>query len=118
MNYPLDVAQMSVKFSLAEMYRIIGTDIVQAITPHYTSPHRWFAYCDEEGKMKGRPVNSFANALAWSMGWPPGDVLVGNVVFVGPIEDEETEEHTDVPQDLLDQVERMMKHWPKWTVGV
>lgn len=44
----------------------------------------WFGYCDEEGKIKGLPLNRAATNLARALGWPSGDVLCGPVVFVGP----------------------------------
>ena len=43
----------------------------------------WHAYCDEDGKAKGLPVNVPATRLAHALGWPPGDVLCGPVVFLG-----------------------------------
>lgn len=37
-------------------------------------------YCDEEGKLKGLPMNSYATALARRLGWQPRDVLCGPVI--------------------------------------
>jgi len=54
----------------------------------------WSAYCDEEGKINGLPVNVRATRLARALGWPTGDVLCGPVVFLGPVDDEG--EETDV----------------------
>lgn len=62
----------------------------------------WHAYCDEEGKIKRKPVNPFATALAYGLGWPKGDMLVGDVVFLGESESEDGEEG-DVPQDVIDK---------------
>lgn len=42
-----------------------------------------FLYCDEEGKLKGRPVNHLATALAWTMGFRRDDEIVGDVIVVG-----------------------------------
>lgn len=54
----------------------------------------WTAYCDEEGKLNGLPVNVRATRLAHALGWTTGDVLCGPVVFLGPVDDEG--EETDV----------------------
>jgi hypothetical protein len=60
----------------------------------------WTAYCDEEGKLKGLPLNLAATELAHAHGWPIGDVLCGPVVFMGPTDREG--EDTAVPEFLLD----------------
>lgn len=39
------------------------------------------AFCHEEGKLEGRPVNRLATKM-WHQGGYMGDVLVGDVVFV------------------------------------
>ena len=44
----------------------------------------WMGYVDEEGKLKGLEPNWRATALAWALGWPTGDHLVGTVIFFGP----------------------------------
>lgn len=48
----------------------------------------WSAYCDEEGKIKGLPVNVRATRLARLLGWHTQDILVGPVVFLGPVDNE------------------------------
>lgn len=64
---------------------------------------RWEAYCDEEGKIKGLPVNAAATVLARIHGWNVPDWLVGPVVFHGgPTPD--GEETRDCPQWLIDAV--------------
>lgn len=45
--------------------------------------HGGHAYCDEEGKFKGLPVNVAATELAHDLGWPEGDYLTGTVIFLG-----------------------------------
>jgi hypothetical protein len=65
----------------------------------------WRGYCDEEGKIKGLPVNVRATRLARLFGWPSGDLLCGPVVFVGP-PDEEGED-TDLP-GLVEVVARSL----------
>jgi hypothetical protein len=48
-----------------------------------TGSDGWHAYVNEEGKLLGLPVNLAATRLAIALGWPPADILVGNVVFLG-----------------------------------
>lgn len=45
--------------------------------------HRCVAFCNEEGKIRGLPINAAAT-LMWerAMGRDPGDVLMGNVAVV------------------------------------
>lgn len=61
----------------------------------------WHAYCDEEGKIKGRAINTLATVLAIRLGWEGlalGDVfLVGPVVFLGGAGPDEA----DVPAEVL-----------------
>jgi hypothetical protein len=52
-------------------------------------------YCNEEGKLTGLPFNQIATAFVRPF---IDDVIVGNVVFCGP-PDEEGDE-TDVPWDV------------------
>lgn len=59
----------------------------------------WHAYVDEEGKLKGSPVNRAADALAFVLGWRTGDLLCGPAVFLG--HDDEGEED-DVPERVID----------------
>jgi hypothetical protein len=39
-------------------------------------------FCNEDGKPKGLPVNYSATLLCYSLGWPVGDHLVGDIVFI------------------------------------
>ncbi len=76
-------------------------DVLQGIVGGYIehiSGHGWHAYCDEEGKLTGKPVNLVATRLAHAHGWPVGDVLVGTVVFLG---DGPAGTEADVPVELL-----------------
>lgn len=64
----------------------------------------WTGYCDEEGRLKGLPVNEKATALARALGWP-GDFLVGAVVFVGlDHRGEDGAVEVDVPQRIIEAV--------------
>lgn len=63
----------------------------------------WSAYLDEEGKIKGLPINERATRLARALGWDPShvDLLVGPVVFLGPVDEEGDE--TDVTAQVIDR---------------
>ena len=63
----------------------------------------WTAWLDEEGKIKGKPVNDRAHALLHSV---PGlvssfDVIVGDALITG-LPDEEGDD-TDVPAAILER---------------
>jgi hypothetical protein len=67
----------------------------------------WHAYCDEEGKLKGLPVNVRATRMARMLGWPTGDTLVGDVIFLGhkPVMEDGFEvglDEDDVPKHVLE----------------
>lgn len=59
----------------------------------------WFCYVNEEGKLLGLDPNIAATSLVRHLSRAGGsafsDFLVGNVVFVGPVD--EQAEHGDVP---------------------
>lgn len=60
----------------------------------------WRGYCDEEGKLKGLPLNVEATRLARYLGWDNGDVLCGPVVFCGPPDEEGND--TSVPGSVIE----------------
>ena len=66
----------------------------------------WHAYCDEEGKLKGLPMNRFATILARTLGWYTEDVLVGTVIFLGSTDDGE---EADVPAPVLEVAAMLSK---------
>lgn len=59
------------------------------------------AYCNEEGKLLGLPVNGTATVLAGRLGWPGvgSDVLCGPVLFLGSDSDGG---EADVPERVVD----------------
>lgn len=61
---------------------------------------------DEEGKLKGRPLNNIAIRLTqhYAVGLRPGDMIVGDVLLIG--NDDEGEER-DVPTDVVELLERL-----------
>jgi hypothetical protein len=59
---------------------------IEPISPADSDSGAWGAFCDEEGKIKGKPLNIAATAFADVIGWMGlawGDALVGTVVFCG-----------------------------------
>lgn len=59
----------------------------------------WAGYCDGEGKLNGSQRNWSATQLAYECGWGTGDILFGDVAFVGPIDADGND--TDVPEHLV-----------------
>lgn len=55
----------------------------------------WTAYLDEEGRIKGLPVNRRATTLARMLLWGSGEQVVGPVVFLGPVD--RNGDETEVP---------------------
>lgn len=82
----------------SELTYEVGGDL-EIVYPTVAGAPSWSAYCDENGKLLGRPINTLATSLARAAGWQTGDVLCGTVVFVG-LQDGEGDE-TDVPDDLV-----------------
>lgn len=82
--------------TLEEMRGAIGGGWLEGIQPSLSSP--WHAYCDEEGKFKGLPLNLPATALANALGWQD-DILAGTVVFCGHTADGDED---DVPDSVLE----------------
>jgi len=70
-------------FSLPELKEIIGGGYIQVVNPPSSSGA--LLICDEEGKMKGSPVNRVASEV-WQDGCAPGslrslDAIVGTVLL-------------------------------------
>lgn len=78
--------------SLDNLQSIVGGYIEGIGGPNF------FAYCNEEGKLKGLPINPIATEVAGFT----HDILCGPVVFFGPTDDEGNE--TDVPADVFTAV--------------
>jgi len=64
------------------------------VVPTHTWPGLTF-WCDEEGKLAGKPVNPFATGLVNDL---PYDFLVGTVVITG----DRGGQTVDVPQEAID----------------
>jgi len=71
------------KFELPQLYQLIETDMVQMVPVKVT--HNGVNYnevwCDEEGKLKAKPINVKATRLAKTSLFE-GDMLVGTVLFM------------------------------------
>ena len=62
------------------------------------------AYCDEEGKLRGKPVNVRATDLLNTNGWR-GDFLVGTVLITSATPDGETADlDPDFARMILDRL--------------
>lgn len=67
-------------------------------------------YCDEEGKLKGLPINTLATVLAHKLGWPPGDMICGRALFFG---NHPEGAEADVPTNVIKQA-REIKRESRW----
>ena len=81
-----EILPLQSKPELEQLQRLVGGYIEEAprqlwYTKRKFSP-RSTAYCDEEGKLKGKPVNRHFLTADFRNQW---DVLVGDVVVVEPI---------------------------------
>jgi len=65
-------------FTLEELYKIIGTDIVERLRVKVNKKEKWMVI-DEEGKCKNSPFNEKATDIYKS----PVDFIVGTVVICG-----------------------------------
>jgi hypothetical protein len=72
------------------------------------NPH-FFAYINEEGKLNGLPANEIVTTFWYNSGQQIllGDVIVGNALFFGQVDDEGNE--TDVPDDLIEFFQMVRK---------
>lgn len=60
-----------------------------------------FAYINEEGKLKGMLLNTYATTVAHEYGAiSADDYIVGNMLIVGKTDGNET----DVPQNLVEEI--------------
>ena len=71
----------------------------EMIEPFYVKG--FHGYCDEEGKVSGKPLNIAATSIARQYGFPTDDVLCGDVIFLG--EDREGHE-ADLPQAIMTEI--------------
>jgi hypothetical protein len=59
------------------------------------SREEFFAYCDEEGRLKNKPFNSVASSIL-------GVEVCGTVVFTGPVDDRGNE--TSIPDVFVHEI--------------
>jgi hypothetical protein len=71
------------KFELPQLYQLIDTDMVQVVPVKitYNGVNYNEVWCDEEGKLKAKPINAKATRLAKACLFE-GDMLVGTVLFL------------------------------------
>lgn len=93
--------------------RMVTVETLEDFTGHVggmiqavTAPDYFTAFLDEEGKLKGRPMNIRAHAVIHlsDTGLDPRDVIVGDVVVVGP------EDDTDAPESLCRAMGLHLQH--------
>jgi hypothetical protein len=93
---------VNVKVTLGKLRSLIGGGYLEAISGWH--PYgEWSCYLDEEGKIKGLPLNERATMLASQAGWSGAmsDVICGPALFLGPTDDEGYD--TDVPDWLVQE---------------
>lgn len=88
------------KAELDSLRAVIGGGWLESVTLSPTV----HLYCDEEGKLKGQPINEAASAVAHTMGWPRGDMLCGTVILLGS---GRGGSETDIPEWVVDLVTQM-----------
>lgn len=94
-NQPITVTTS--KADLDALQAAVGGDI-QAVGPEDIT-----IYLDEEGKLKGRPLNPRATDLAHSIkAISARDAIVGDAVITGF--DDETGENADAPLSVLEHL--------------
>ena len=79
---------------LQELHNILGGYIEPVPHWEWHNEQPCVVWCNEEGKLRDLPVNDRATLMWWNVlgGKPPGgDYLVGNVVIVVNLPDEDEE---------------------------
>lgn len=79
----LEVKPAGKKFTLTEMYALLGTDIVEYVALQKPRGAMWV---DEEGKLKSKPFNPRATDVARTRraGLSPWDEIVGPALVTKP----------------------------------
>ena len=79
------------KFGLQQMYTLLDCEMVQLvnISLEYNGVKYNELWCDEDGKMKARPINAKATRLVRDQLFV-GDMLVGPILFVRTRKNKET----------------------------
>lgn len=98
----IKIVEITKPDSLSQMQAAVGGYIeILALTESLSM------VLDEEGKLKGLPLNNIAIRLTqhFAVGLALGDMIVGDVLLIG--NDSEGEEELDVPADVVDLLERL-----------
>ena len=77
----------------------IGGGWLESTSGYRVDKGEWYAYCDEEAKLKELPVNRVATLLAVKAGWLHEEWLRGPVVFFGSNDDGD---EIDVPEWVVE----------------
>jgi len=93
---------LDIDITLPNLRALLSNGYLEAIYGWHPNGE-WTCYLDEEGKLKGLPLNEKATVLAAQAGWPGAmvDVLCGTAIFLGPADDEGYD--TDVPEWLINE---------------
>lgn len=93
---------LDMKITLHGLRNLLDGGYLEAIYGWHPNGE-WTCYLDEEGKLKGLPVNERATVLAAQAGWAGAmsDFLCGNAIFLGPADSEGYD--TDVPDWLIEE---------------
>jgi hypothetical protein len=83
------ISELGVEPTLETFQQLVG-GYIEGITRE-----GFFAYCDEEGRLKNRAVNTVASSIL-------GVDVYGSVVFMGPPDAEGNE--TDVPDVFIQEI--------------
>lgn len=96
-SYPDHFEVTEITRDLEQFQKLVG-GYIEAV-PRPTAESGWFAYCNEEGKYQGLPINvpanRFLNALFNSEGAPPFtnfDTVVGNLIWFSSSDEDESDE--------------------------
>ena len=94
-----EIELLDEEFNLNVIQKYVG-GWIEVVNFGPDNPH-YFAYIDEEGKLKGLPVNELVTDFWYNSGQQIllGDVIVGDVLFFGQVDDEGND--TDVPDDVI-----------------
>ena len=103
-----EVQVLDKDFDLKTIQEYIG-GWIEAISFGPDNGH-FFAYADEEGKLKDLPENKTVTQFWYNSGQTVllGDYIAGNVLFFGEVD--ESGDETDVPDDVIEFFMEVVKN--------
>ena len=109
------------KYVVSDLATIKGSvgGYLEAFGPVDDAYGDWHGYYDEEGKIKGLPVNEKATEIACGLGWSGAadDFLVGPVVFLGT-DPKAPHEEGYFPIEAILKVTRLFNETPELKEGM